>query len=205
MLVKSQLKGYEEDFGVLSEDGSAIFFVEEGSVRTTSKLLSSLVPVVAMNILWSDKDAWVTCDVAATLEDKQVGLQSYTSLGPKQGLYFPYLEGADVTFHQGSVPFSLDLIFIREDEVVKIEANTEVGSTDRWSCPNCDGVLEVNGGWCSEYEVETGDMLVYFANSCEDIRAFQGQQGAVYTDSNQKQVLAEVAYRLGLDEVLNGN
>jgi len=192
MLVKSHLKPeYSESFGVLSEDRGMFIFMDEDPVKVSKALIGSLSPVVSMNILWLNKDLWVTCDVASSEEDRRVGLQSYKQLEDKHGLYFGYPGGADVTFHQGSVRFPLDVLFLREDEIVQIETNTRVGYDDHWSCKNCDGVIEVNAGFCNKYEVDLGDIVALFANSERDVAAYK---------SSMRVTKYEMAYGLQQDE-----
>ena len=178
MLVKLHSREYSEDYGVLV-NGSApphIHFFEHGIVRLGERMRP--VPVVRVHAVWMEKDAKVFCDVADTDLKKQIGLQSCPDLAPDKGLYFPYPGRSDVAFHQGSVSYPLDVLFLRDDEIVKMEQNTKVGGCDSWSCKGCDGVIEVNGGFCEENDLVEGDRLVLFAYSMRDERDLKYEEAS---------------------------
>ena len=175
MLVKAHTPKYPEDFGL--KKGSQVYLYyqcvygddrgeNKGPVKA-SDISSS--PVVRVNAMWADRDLKIKCHVADTEAKKNEGLQSFDKLEANEGMYFPYLpQGEQVTFHQGSVPFGLDLIFLKDDEIVQIEAGTKVGSADRWFCSDCSGVIEVNAGFCAENDVKVGDRLALFSVSKKD-------------------------------------
>ena len=177
MLVKSQSRTYSEDYGLLVKgERPHVHMFENGIVRLDAHKFQ---PVVQVNARWMDKHVKVACSVADTEVKKRQGLQGCSILGQKEGMYFPYPGYSDVTFHQGEVPFSLDLIFIRDGIIIQRERDTKVGSNERWSCEGCDGVIEVNGGFCEEYEVDDGDRLVLFAFSQPDIAAYEADRHAI--------------------------
>lgn len=156
---------HEADYGL--EVGNKVHYYENG---LTAKGRYETSPVSHVNALWVEKPIKVKCNVALTEVDKKIGLQSYASLEANEGLYFPYLPNKrDVTFHQGSVSYPLDLIFLRNDTIVKIEANTKVGSNDRWFCSDVEGVIEVNSGFCATNNVMLGDRIAMFAVSEKDL------------------------------------
>jgi len=157
---------YFDDFGLIVSD-TQIHFMENGVTRVSRKL--KLSPVLKMGALWMDKDIRLICGVADTLEKKRIGLQHTPSLEDNEGLYFPYPGKANVTFHQGSVPYSLDIMFIADDSVIQMETHTVVGSSNKWQCNGCDGVIEVNSGFCESKNVEVGDRIAFFATSEQDI------------------------------------
>ena len=177
MLVKLHSREYEEDYGLLIKgEQPHIHMFDHGLVRLTSKMRP--IPVVRVNAVWMSDDLWVRCDVADTEEKKQVGLQSYESLPSRNGLYFPYPGYSDVTFHQGSVAFPLDILFLRDSEIVRIEEMTKVGSRDQWGCAHVDGVIEVNGGFCEKNNVRVGERLALFAFSERDIRDWHTERAS---------------------------
>jgi len=59
-----------------------------------------------------------------------------------------------------------------------VEERTRVGSSDRWSCSHCDGVLELNGGWCEENEVCLGDKIALFALTQRDLDEMEAERKA---------------------------
>jgi uncharacterized membrane protein (UPF0127 family) len=178
MLVKLHSREYEEDYGMLVDcERPYIQMFEHGAVRLSRRMRP--VQVVRVIAMWMDEDIVVKCDVADTEELKRIGLQKYSSLEEYQGLYFPYPSPADVTFHQGTVSFPLDLLFLRDSEVVQIEQNTEVGGTEHWGCESVDGVIEVNGGFCDKHRINVGSRLALFASSAEDEQEWKDEHRAV--------------------------
>jgi len=178
VLVKFHSRAYENDFGMLVKGKRPyVHLFESGVVHLTSKM--SPVPVIRVNARWMDKDVRVSCNIADTDEKKKAGLQPYKSLGAGEGLYFPYPGYSDVTFHQGSVGFPLDVIFLKDGCIVGVKENTKVGGKDRWKHEGCDGVIEVNGGFCEKNSAGVDDRLAFFAFSERDIQAYREDRIAI--------------------------
>jgi uncharacterized membrane protein (UPF0127 family) len=183
MLFKSQAGEYADDFGLelnehtvsrdklryLAKRGlypkTRTVYFYDGELQKVAALEMS--PVVRINVLWMAKDLKLKCGVASTIKQKKQGLQG-KQLDKNEGLFFPYAGPTDVVFHQGSVNYPLDIMFMRNNQIVKIEADTEVGGTNKWACSACDNVIETQGGFCFENNVNVGDKLVYFAVSQQD-------------------------------------
>ena len=166
MLYKTHNADYLEDFGLVS--GNNIYLYEAGKVGISEKM--ALSPVVRVNCLWMDKDIKVRCHIAATLEDKIAGLTRYQSLGENEGLMFPYPGGSSVTFHQGGVKYPLDIIFLQDNTIIKLVANTDPDdSEEQWKCHSCDTVIEVNGAFCEKTGIRIGDRVMYSAVSDVDL------------------------------------
>lgn len=181
MLVKIQSRSYIDDYGMLVDGPRPyVHMFESGIVPITNRM--KVDPVIQIRALWMDSNAKVTCDIADTDQKKRIGLQSYTHLEDDHGLYFPYPGCSDVKFHQGSVPFSLDLIFLRDGRVAKLEIGTKVGSTELWSCKDCDGVIEVNSGYCDTNKVSEGDRLIVWAYSSSDIESYRKDRHAIQVE-----------------------
>jgi len=164
MLVKSHSIALFDDFGL--KNGKSVHFYEEGIIKISNSL--KLSPVVRINALWVHKRVAVKCEVADTPTKKRVGLQNKVSLDSHCGLFFPYPGRSEVNFHQGSVPFPLDILFLENNMVVQMEENTKIGSKERWNCKSCDVVIEVIGGFCKAHDVCKGDKISYFAISKQD-------------------------------------
>lgn len=182
MLVKSHCLDYAEDFGLLV-DGQ-VHLYDSGPVSKTSKDLQ-LSPVVRLNALWMDRDLKVKCEIADTIDKKVLGLQGHTKLKNNCGMYFPYEPFSKVSFHQGMVPFSLDLIFICESQIIQTEKRTIVGSSDKWVCEECDGVIEVVGGWCDKNEIEVGDRVCLAAVSEQDLVELENQKAEDFANADR--------------------
>ena len=175
MLVKLHSREYEEDYGLLlNGEPPCIRMFDHGVVRVTSRM--NPMRVVRVNAVWLKDDLWVRCDVADTDMKKHIGLQAYRTLPSRQGLYFPYPGHADVSFHQGTVGFPLDILFLRDSEIVKIERDTRVGGKDQWGCAHVDGVIEVNAGFCEENQIDTGERIALFAFSEQDLQDWQTER-----------------------------
>jgi len=194
LLVKLNTRAFVDDFGLLVEGPEPfIHMFENGVVRVNSSMRP--VPVVKVKARWVDKDARLSCEVADTHEKKIRGLQMHTALGQNRGLFFPYAGPTDVTFHQGTVPFPLDIMFIREGSVIQIECNTKVGGSDRWSCKGCDSVIEVTAGFCKDKTIRVGDQLIFFAYSDQDIQAYEADRVAIQNEEpiNTSECIASLA------------
>lgn len=183
MLVRPHFHEYFEDFGLLLDDGT-VHLMENGVVKVSNRL--KLSTVCRINALWVSKDVKVRCAVADTPKKKTIGLQKYSKLKRNHGLYFPYPGGASVAFHQGKVSFGLDVMFLRSNIITKIERNTKVGSKKKWVCDDCDGVIEVNSGFCERNNVMEGDKLALISISERDVEEFEESQNLI---ANMSEVL----------------
>ncbi len=197
MLVKLNTRAYADDFGLLVDGPEPyIHMMEMGPVRVSSSMKP--VPVIKIKARWVERDVKVSCEVADTDAKKIKGLQMHTALKHDHGLYFPYAGQHDVTFHQGTVPFPLDIMFLREGKILQIESNTKVGGSDRWSCNGCDGVIEVSGGFCAHENVDVGDQMILFGYSEQDIKAYQADRVAIQAEAAAEfnECIASLAHAL---------
>jgi uncharacterized membrane protein (UPF0127 family) len=183
LLVKAHSNKYLEDFGL--KKGQRVYLYYQclyGDDMGTNKgpVIASSIPtsvVVRVNAMWVDRDLKIRCQVADTELKKRQGLQGFAKLEEGTGLYFPYSPyGEEVTFHQGSVSFGLDLIFLKDDKISKIEPNTKVGSSERWTCPDCSGVIEVSAGFCEKNKVRIGERIALFAVSKKDLVLLENEK-----------------------------
>lgn len=174
MLVKSHCNEFLDEFGLVSQDRRYIHFMDGSVVNNSNKL--KLSPVIRANARWMYKDIKVKCKIADTVSKKRIGLQGCCKLESNEGMYFPYLDYTDVTFHQGSVPFSLDIIFLRDFKIIGMKERTKVGSYDKWECFNCDGVIEVNGGFCKANSVCDDDQILVNTISERDVVELEQEQ-----------------------------
>jgi uncharacterized membrane protein (UPF0127 family) len=188
VLVKSHYNEYLDDVGLLSQDRQYVYFLDGTKIKASQRL--KLSPVVRVNARWMDKDIRLQCRTADTVSKKRLGLQGSAQLGWREAMYFPYANYTDVTFHQGSVPYSLDLLFLRDARIVAIQKETEVGSSAKWCCQQCDGVLEVNGGFCDASAAAVGDKILINAVSEVDLVELEEERSA---DELEQQLRAEAA------------
>lgn len=97
------------------------------------------------------------CDIAKTMQEKVVGLQSYTDLNETAGLLFKYSKPEDVIYHMGTVTFPIDILFIdSENKIKKIYKNIKPGTLATFGCANVKSVLEICGGLTERLGINEG-------------------------------------------------
>ena len=102
-----------------------------------------------------------TVEVARTSDEQSQGLMFRESLGPNQGMLFPFDAPRDAGFWMKNTLIPLDMIFIRADgTIARIAANTEPHSLE----PVISGepvvaVLEIRGGRSAELGIREGDRV----------------------------------------------
>ena len=126
--------------------GKTVAATPDGMHRTASTAVLATVSLGGKDFV---------CEVAGTPTEKSVGLQHHSSLGDDEGMYFPFTPPQRVMFHMGTVGFPIDIVFCKKGRVVRIVANVQPGSRERWDA-RCDSVLELRGGWCAEHGVRVG-------------------------------------------------
>lgn len=112
----------------------------------------------------SDDDilASFSCDLASSIQDKVMGLQSYDDLAPTAGLIFPYDNPQDVVYHMGTVKFPIDIVFIGEDDCIKkIYKDIQPGTLGTFGCPGVKNVLEICGGLCDKLGLSHGHKVSF--------------------------------------------
>ena len=177
MLIKPHFADFLEDFGLLTKTGQ-VYLYENGLVGKKNKYNWS--PVLRVHALWVDKDLRVKCEIADTPDKRKVGLANHDDLNEFDGMLFPLPGTQKASFHQGGVPFSLDIIFINDSKIQQIEQMTDPRKNAHWSCDACDMVLEVNGGFCAFNDVEVGDSIAFFAISEQDLKDFEEEQSTAH-------------------------
>ena len=102
-----------------------------------------------------------TVQLARTAQEQATGLMYRKSLGPSDGMIFPYDPPAEVGFWMKNTLIPLDMIFIRADgRVARIARETtplslqSVGSGEPVAA-----VLEIRGGRSAELGIMPGDRV----------------------------------------------
>ena len=101
-----------------------------------------------------------TVQIAATEEQQERGLMFYRSLGPDQGMIFPYNPPQEVSFWMENTLIPLDIIFIRPDGTIARITNAK--PLDRTPLPSgatIGAVLEIRGGRAAELGIREGDKV----------------------------------------------
>ena len=100
-------------------------------------------------------------EIANTDEKRAQGLSNRTSLDSHSGMLFIMPTAAKHNFWMKDMKFALDLIWIRNDQIVEITPN--VGFTDQTklysSSVDADQILEVNAGWAAQNGIKVGDTV----------------------------------------------
>lgn len=108
----------------------------------------------------------IPVEVAKTDQQRQKGLSGRTNLADKNGMIFVFQKGSKPTFWMKDTKIPLDIIWIRNGKIVKIDKNvpTEIGKTDteltRYFSPQAiDYVLEVNAGFSDKNKITVDQSL----------------------------------------------
>lgn len=108
-------------------------------------------------------DQVIQLEVARTPQEQATGLMFRTELANDRGMLFPFSAPRVARFWMKNVPISLDMVFLRDGEVVAIAADVPPCLTA--SCPTygpgvmVDQVLELRGGRAAELGLQEGDRL----------------------------------------------
>jgi uncharacterized membrane protein (UPF0127 family) len=99
-------------------------------------------------------------EIATTPEQQERGLMFRRSLGPDQGMIFPYDPAQRVSFWMRNTLIPLDIIFIRPDRTIARITNAKaLDETPLPSGEPVDGVLEIGGGRAAELGIQPGDVV----------------------------------------------
>lgn len=100
-------------------------------------------------------------EVAASDQEKALGLMFRTKLADTEGMLFPYSASQNITMWMRNTYISLDMVFIRADGVIhRIEARTEPLSERIISAGGeVSAVLELAGGAAERLGIKAGDRV----------------------------------------------
>lgn len=115
---------------------------------------------VKLNIISKGRTHRFTAEVARTPEQQQHGMMFRTSIGPYQGMLFPYAVPQPVSFWMRNTFVPLDIIFIRSDGTIA-RISTAVPRSDA-PVPSGEpvaAVLEIAGGRAAELGISAGDRV----------------------------------------------
>jgi uncharacterized membrane protein (UPF0127 family) len=102
-------------------------------------------------------------EVAATNEQRAIGLMFRRSLAPDAGMLFVFKTPGRPSFWMKNTRIPLDMVFAGPaGRIVGIVANAEPFSeTSLNVAGESQFVLEVNGGFCRQHGIRPGDMLKF--------------------------------------------
>ena len=114
--------------------------------------------VIPLTITQNGKSHAFRVEVAQTMEQQQKGLMFRTSMGPDEGMLFPYDPPRVLSFWMKNTVLSLDLVFIGPDhKVINIAANAVPYSEDSiLSDAPAIATLELNAGRAAALNIVPG-------------------------------------------------
>lgn len=131
-----------------------------GSQSLVDKGLPQYLPAEAVAVI---HDHAVDLEVAATPEQQALGLMYRADLGENRGMLFPFDPPRPAAFWMKNTLMALDIIFLRDQQVVTIHANVPPCKTP--ACPTyssngpIDQAIELEAGQAQRLGVEQGDRI----------------------------------------------
>lgn len=103
--------------------------------------------------------------LAISPEEQKNGLSNYTKLADGQGMLFIYKNKTIPTFWMKSMNFPLDIIWIEDDKIIKIDKNLvpEGDKPENTYAPDkpINYVLEINRGLSDRYNLKVGGKIIF--------------------------------------------
>lgn len=153
-----------------------------GSIGTTRRLLLAIATMAVLACqpqgnASAPPDAWVTIraqrvavEIADTPEKQALGLGQRDALAIGHGMLFPYDRPSEHAFWMRGMRFSIDIVWIFKERIVKIDAHVpfEPGGNGPtlYSGSLVDAVLEVPAGYSVVHGWQVGDRVeTLYANA----------------------------------------
>lgn len=142
-------------------------FVKKYQPNTISQVGSSQTqdkkPKVKIN------DTEIEVEIADTEEKRTKGLSGRNSLEADKGMLFVFPKGTKATFWMKDMKFDIDIIWIKDEKVVKIDKNAKAPEENTPenkltlypSEGPIDYVLEVNSGFSDKNNIKEGDPVTF--------------------------------------------
>ena len=106
----------------------------------------------------------IDLEVAETSQQQSLGLMFRSALPDNRGMLFPFPQPRRASFWMRNVPVPLDMVFLRNSEVIAIAA--EVPPCPDLPCPSygpaqalVDQVIELRSGRAAEIGLQPGDTV----------------------------------------------
>ncbi len=110
-------------------------------------------------------DREIKVEIADTPESQYKGLSFKENLCVDCGMLFKFSEKSEKTFVMRNMNFPLDIIFIDDEKIVKIEKNLKPEGENPKNFYNSsapvDYVLEVNAGYVDSHNIKIGDKIIF--------------------------------------------
>ncbi|MGZ8312471.1 MAG: DUF192 domain-containing protein [Allosphingosinicella sp.] len=126
-------------------------------------LAPSGLELVPLEIVGGGRTHRFTVEVARTSEEQGRGLMFRESLGPNEGMIFPFAAPQPASFWMRNTLIPLDMLFVRQDgTIARIAANTVPLSEESVrSGEPVIAVLELRGGRSAELGINAGDRVTW--------------------------------------------
>ena len=119
-------------------------------------------PAIQLNELTINGQV-IKVEIATTPAEQSQGLSNRPSLAAGTGMLFNYLNEQAVVFWMKDMHFPLDIIWIKDNQVVGLEQNVSAAQVDvlpTYASPGpIDSVLEINAGEAARYNIKPGDQI----------------------------------------------
>lgn len=131
--------------------------------RTQPTQSPQVLPLTARIVV---ADQTIDLEVASTPQQQEIGLMFRTELLPNRGMLFPFQPARAVGFWMKNTLIPLDMVFLRQGIIQKIEAQVPPCTAD--PCPSygplfnvdIDQVIELRSGRAAELGLKEGDRLI---------------------------------------------
>jgi uncharacterized membrane protein (UPF0127 family) len=99
-------------------------------------------------------------ELAGSPAEQERGLMFRRSLGPNEGMLFPYSPPQPVAFWMRNTMIPLDMIFVRQDgTIARIATAKPLDETPIQSGESVSMVVEIRGGRAAELGIHVGDKV----------------------------------------------
>lgn len=108
----------------------------------------------------------IKVEIAQTVNQQRQGLSNRVSLGENEGMLFKFSDYKIRSFWMKEMNFPLDIVWIKDDKIVGIEANVPYpfekdSQLPLYKSPTVvNYVLEVNAGFCEKNKIGIGDKVI---------------------------------------------
>lgn len=107
----------------------------------------------------------IKVEIAKTYEEKYNGLSNRENLCENCGMLFIFNEKNKQKFVMRDMNFPLDIIWINDNEIIKIDKNLQPEGSNPINLYNSEApvnyVLEVNVGFSDKYNIRAGNKINY--------------------------------------------
>lgn len=105
-------------------------------------------------------NSYFVLKLADSLKEKQQGLSGKSGLCERCGMLFVFDERGSYEFVMREMEFSLDFVWLKDNEVIGFEENIPGDYSDKISSSgDSDGVIEFNEGIVQRYNIQKGDKI----------------------------------------------